>query len=306
MVHCDITILFLAVLKLRKLNDPEEIEFAVIYQTKLLAQLDTQCAQNAPYNIVFIGSKQQQVTGLSIHLLHESCQLLLCHKFGKGRFVRTVLLHGQISQSLCTVALCKINEGIYLLSRHRRLSLDIQAAYRAAVFQRRCKYTEAAASNRFRNINQFHAETGIRLIGTITVHRVYPFHSLQRKRDIQADRLLAHIGNKALVHIHYIIHIYKGQLHIHLRKFRLTIRTQVLIAETLCNLEIAVIPGAHQQLLEQLRGLGQRIKVTGMHTAGNQIVSCALRSGFAQDRRFNLQKSLFRQKTTERSTYLTP
>ena len=51
---------------------------------------------------------------------------------------------------------------------------------------------------------------------------------------------------KTFVDFHYFILIHKGKLHIDLRKFRLTVRTKIFIAETFCNLEIAIISGAHQ------------------------------------------------------------
>ena len=50
-----------------------------------------------------------------------------------------------------------------------------------------------------------------------------------------------------------IVYINKRQFHIDLCKFRLTVSTEILVTETLYDLEITVISGTHQKLFENLR-----------------------------------------------------
>ena len=59
----------------------------------------------------------------------------------------------------------------------------------------------------------------------------------------------------------------------------------VLVAEARRDLEIAVEPGDHQELLELLRRLGQGVEAARMQAAGHQEVAGALGRGGGQDRR---------------------
>ena len=70
------------------------------------------------------------------------------------------------------------------------------------------------------------------------------------------------------------------------------VSAQVFIAEALGNLVVAVIAGHHQQLLEQLRTLRQREEVTGVDTAGHQVITCAFGRGLAQHRRFDVDEAM--------------
>ena len=55
-------------------------------------------------------------------------------------------------------------------------------------------------------------------------------------------------------------------LAVDLSELRLTVGTQVLVAETLRNLEITVETADHQQLLQCLRALRQCIELPFIHT----------------------------------------
>ena len=110
---------------------------------------------------------------------------------------------------------------------------------------------------------------------------------------MQADRALHHVLDQTLVDVDDIIDIHKGKLHVSLGKLGLPVRSEVLIAEASGNLEIAVVAGAHQELLEDLGRLGQRIECAGLHAAGNQIVARAFGRGFAENGRLDLEEALF-------------
>src|SRR5581483_1003684 len=58
-------------------------------------------------------------------------------------------------------------------------------------------------------------------------------------------------------------------LQIDLGELRLPIGPKILVAKAANDLKILVEPGDHQDLLEKLRGLGQRIERARLHAAGN-------------------------------------
>ena len=101
--------------------------------------------------------------------------------------------------------------------------------------------------------------------------------------------------NEAFHQFQNLIHIHEGHFHIQLGEFGLTVSTQVLVAEAASDLEITLHASNHQELLEDLRGLRQCIEFAGVYTAGNQIVACTLRSGFAQHRGFDFQETMLVQ-----------
>ena len=81
-------------------------------------------------------------------------------------------------------------------------------------------------------------------------------------------------------------------LNIHLRELGLAVSTKVLVPETAYDLKVAVETADHQQLLEQLRGLGQRVKMARMDAAGHQEVARAFRRGAGHKRRFDFNEAM--------------
>ena len=196
--------------------------------------------------------------------------------------------YGNVCQSLGSHAFRHVHQGVDLLSWHVALSLYVDGPDRTAGGKGSCKYAESAALHQLRNIFQLHAEPDIRFVGTETVHRLPVRHPQEWNRNLHAQDLAEQKLEELFIDIHHVLFGHEGELHVHLGKIRLTVRAQILIPETAGDLEIAVIPGAHQKLLKQLRRLGQRVKRPRMQTARNQIVPRALRRALGQHRRLNL------------------
>ena len=98
-----------------------------------------------------------------------------------------------------------------------------------------------------------------------------------------ADHLLGKPGDVRLIG--------KGKLDIHLGKLRLAIGPEILVPEALDDLEIAIDTGHHEQLLEQLGGLGQGEELAGMGTARHQVVACTLGRGAGEHRGLHLKEA---------------
>ena len=71
---------------------------------------------------------------------------------------------------------------------------------------------------------------------------------------------------------------YERHLAVNLCEFRLSVGTQVFVAEAFHDLEIAVESRHHKQLLESLRTLRQGIELSRVHARGHDEVACSLRS----------------------------
>ena len=85
----------------------------------------------------------------------------------------------------------------------------------------------------------------------------------------------------------------KRHLKIDLGEFRLPVRPEVFVPETLHDLEIFFEAGYHQYLFEDLRGLGERIEMPWIQTARDKIIPCAFRGGFCEHGGLDFEKPLF-------------
>ena len=92
------------------------------------------------------------------------------------------------------------------------------------------------------------------------------------------------------MHVDNVFHIDKRHLDVELREFRLAVGAKVLVAETARHLDVAVVPGDHEELLIELRRLGQRVERALRDSARNEIVARALGGALAQDGRFDFQE----------------
>ena len=81
-------------------------------------------------------------------------------------------------------------------------------------------------------------------------------------------------------------------LDVDLRELGLAVGAQVFVAEALDDLVVAVEAGHHQQLLEQLRALRQRVELAVVHAAGHQVVARTLGRALGQHRRLDVDEAV--------------
>ena len=71
-------------------------------------------------------------------------------------------------------------------------------------------------------------------------------------RDLEPENRFPDMGEGALDHVQDVVLRHEGHLEVELGELRLPVRTQVLVAVTAHDLEVAVQSGHHQQLLVEL------------------------------------------------------
>ena len=84
----------------------------------------------------------------------------------------------------------------------------------------------------------------------------------------------------------------EAHLQIDLGELELAVGAQIFVAEAAGDLEVAVEAGDHEDLLEDLRRLRQRVELAGMHAAGNEKIARALGRGLGEDGRFDFEETL--------------
>ena len=302
-MHCCKTVLFLTPLKKRELCYPYKTILILIQKIHLFRKLQTKGTQYIINQLLFICSKEKKVSRFSVHSSNQRIHLSLCHEFCKRRFSCAIFRNGNICKAFGTVSFSKFNQLINLFTRHSALSFCIDTTDTSAILQRRGKYAETTISNYVTYIMKFHAKTHIRFIRSKSVHSLLPGNTLNRKFYFNIQNFFKQIRQESLIYINNIIHIYKRKFHIDLCKFRLSVRTEILITEASCYLNVSVIPGTHQKLFVKLRRLRQSIEMSRMNSGRYQIISGSLRSTLSKHRSFNFHESLFCKKLSGKHHY---
>ena len=93
------------------------------------------------------------------------------------------------------------------------------------------------------------------------------------------------------VTLHHVLLRHERHLQVELRELELAIRAQRLVAEAARDLVVALVAGDHQQLLEQLRRLRQRVEAAALHAARHHEVARALGRRARQDRRLDVEEA---------------
>ena len=122
------------------------------------------------------------------------------------------------------------------------MSLDIDAAHAATIFQRILEDRKARIRYKVRKIAQLQPKARIRFVRAVARHGLIVRKPRQRQRYLHTQRFLKQPLQEALVDLHDILLLDEGHLKVDLRKVRLAIRAQILVAEAAGNLHVAVIP----------------------------------------------------------------
>ena len=141
-----------------------------------------------------------------------------------------------------------------------------------------------------RDFVQLHAKTQVRLVAAILANRVLIKHV--RKRPLRFNAC-----NGARAHHHRfddvknIFLARERHFDVELREFGLAVGAQIFVAKTFDDLEVAVEAADHQDLLEDLRRLRQRVELAVMHAAGNEIVARAFGRRTREHGRFDFEEA---------------
>src|SRR5581483_3376994 len=87
----------------------------------------------------------------------------------------------------------------------------------------------------------------------------------------------------------------EAHLQVDLRELKLTVGAEVFIAEAAGDLEVAIKTRDHENLLEDLRRLRQRVELARMHATGHQKIARPFGRGLGENRRLDLEKALLTQ-----------
>ncbi len=169
---------------------------------------------------------------------------------------------------------------------------------RTAVGKRPGENGELRVAEDIRRVDDRQAEAQVGLVGAIPEHGFFVSHARKWFGEFYPQHLIEHGKHQVFNQIHDSRRGHERHLHINLRVLRLTVGAQVLVAEGVGKLVVAVETRDHEELLEQLRRLRQGVKFFRLQTGRHQEVAGALGGALGQHRRFHLGETVFIEKTS--------
>ena len=152
-------------------------------------------------------------------------------------------------------------------------------------------------------LGQLHPEAHVGLVGAVTLHRLVPGHPRDRRRSLARTRGFRggqHCDRDRVEHVGLVG---EGHLDVELHELELPVGAQVFVAQAARDLEVAVEATDHQQLLEQLRALRQRIERAGPQARRHDEVARAFRRRRDQHRGLDLDEVLRRHRLAHRAVH---
>ena len=288
-VHGHPAALLLTVLKQREVHDPQEVELVGVDQAVLAGDVQTDLTQRgAGLDPVGVADQQQHVAGLGVQRGVQGGLLGVCQELFKAGG-RAVGGQAAVGQTLGAVGLGDLAELVDVLAgKLVGQTLGVDGADRAAGLQHSGEGLELGAPEHLGHVLNLKAKAGVGLVGAETAHGLVPRHAVERGLDVDVQHFLPQALDEALVQGHDVVLGDKAHLLVHLGELGLAVCAQILVAVAVGQLEVAVKAGQHQNLLVELRALGQRVEVARLHTAGNEIIARALGRGLDEGGRLDL------------------
>ena len=93
-----------------------------------------------------------------------------------------------------------------------------------------------------------------------------PRHLLQFCGQLDTEHFAEQVAGHVFKEVDDVILVDKAHLAVYLCELGLAVGAQILVAEALGYLEVAVESAHHEQLLERLRALRQGVELSGIHS----------------------------------------
>ena len=135
-----------------------------------------------------------------------------------------------------------------------------------------------SADQRRGQVDELHPEAQVGLVRAEAVDRLVVGEARERDSWIGRSGVVARVTSMAIVSTKAItvVLVDEAHLEVELGELGLAVAAQVLVAVAARDLEVAVDAGDHQQLLELLRALRQRVDVARLEARRHDEVAGAL------------------------------
>ncbi len=150
---------------------------------------------------------------------------------------------------------------------------------------------EGDVLHRVGDVGQFERDAQVGLVRAVAAHRLGVGHAREGRGQLDVHRLLEHVADHLLDQRGDLVLVHERGLEVDLGELGLAVGAQVLVAEALDDLVVAVVAGHHQQLLEELRRLRQGEELARVHARGHQVVARAFGRALGEHRRLDVDEA---------------
>ena len=221
--------------------------------------------------------EEQGVSGFGASDSVDSLARFVCEDFGERRFPTEVVLHTRKGNAGNAVGLCKRCERVHHLATQRVAIGNAQALHNAAFGDNAFKDFEAAFGGRLGDFAELKVEPEVGLIAAVFLHRFFVGHAKERRWNVNIESVLPNLGEHAFDHCLKLLFFDEGHLNVDLREFGLPVLAKIFVAEATRDLEVALEARDHEELLVNLRRLGECVKRTRVEAGRHHEVACATR-----------------------------
>ena len=160
----------------------------------------------------------------------------------------------------------------------------------SARVQDRRERPEARPRERLADVCELHPVPQVGLVRTVPVHHLVVGQPRERHGDLDALDLAHDARVQGLDHREDVLLVDERHLHVELCELEAAVGARRLVAQASDDLVVAILSGHHQQLLELLRRLRQRVERPGPQPRRDQEVSGTLGRAPAEQQGLDLQE----------------
>ncbi|SKT67734.1 Uncharacterised protein [Mycobacteroides abscessus subsp. abscessus] len=173
---------------------------------------------------------------------------------GHGPAEGAVLAHQDVGQSLVSALFGELLPAVQGAAR-----LVGAAGHHDGAHVRRLEHAEAGLREVVGALHQLQAESQVRLVAAVPPHRLGIGDAVDGCRHPVADQIPQR-DEDLLGERDDIVLVHEAHLDVELGEFGLPVGAEILVPVTARDLVIPLHTGDHEQLLEQLRALRQRVE----------------------------------------------
>ncbi len=274
----------------RGVDDPAERPGRLVDQLGPLRDLDAGGAEQLLRLTPLVrGGEEDRVARLRADRVGQPGQVRLGQVLGDRATRRAGLrVEHHVGQAAGAAGLRPVLPAVQLLAGLRGAARHDHGADVATGVDRAGEHPELGAAQVVGELDQLHPVPQVGLVGTVAVHRVGPGDPRDRQLHLVVGELAPELGDDLLAERDDVVLRDERHLDVELGELRLAVGAEVLVAVAAGDLVVPLHARHHQQLLEQLRGLRQRIPGAGLQADRDQEVARALRRRPGQGRRLDL------------------
>ena len=279
-VHGRPALLVLVPLEQREVGHPEEPPGFAVDQLELAAEVQPQRAEHARDHGRLVGAEEHGRGRLG----PERRQLLLGEELRNRRAHLALLVEHEVRETFRPPFLGERLQPVELCARE--LLRDAQVAHRRRVRED----AELRPARQLGRVVDLEPEAEVGLVGAVAELCLVPGHALEGRLDLDVEALAPDPQHRPFHQREQLLAVREGHLDVELRQLLQPVGAQILVPEAARDLEVALEPGDHEQLLVGLRRLRQREEAAWLESRRDDEVARALGSLLGQDRRLDVDE----------------